>query len=109
MDRFDVEQQIMDCWHVVDDLKVLTEAVIENNLSHDEISNVLIGLETLYQLKFDKLFRTFEETIRQNHEARQESLFDDDNMSISQPDVVMAKTRWDANLTTNSTTTDWTI
>ena len=64
-DRFDLEQQILDCWRIVDDLKFLTEYVIEDSSStKDSISNVTIGLEQLYQIKFDKLFRTFEELVR---------------------------------------------
>ena len=64
-DRFDLEQQILDCWRVVDDLKLLTEYVMEDSSANtDSISNVTIGLEQLYQIKFDKLFRTFEELIR---------------------------------------------
>ena len=63
-DRFDLEQQIFDCWHIVDDIKVLNESICESNLTADEVANVLIGLEQLYQLKFDKLFRTFETCIK---------------------------------------------
>ena len=64
-DRFDLEQQILDCWRIVDDLKLLSEYVIEDPSStKDSISNVTIGLEQLYQIKFDKLFRTFEELVR---------------------------------------------
>lgn len=62
MNRFDLEQQILDCWHVVDDLKILTESVCDNSppLTEDEITNILIGMEHLYQLKFQRLFRVFE-------------------------------------------------
>jgi len=64
-DRFDLEQQIMGCWQIVDDLKVLFENVVENeNLTKDAISNVVLGLEELYQMKFDKLFRTFEKVTK---------------------------------------------
>lgn len=62
-DRFDLEQQIMECWRVTDDLKALTEGVLEDNLSHDDITNITIGLEKLYNLRFDRLFRTFESMI----------------------------------------------
>lgn len=64
-DRFDLEQQIMGCWQIVDDLKVLFENVVEDeNLTKDSISNVVLGLEQLYQMKFDKLFRTFEQVTK---------------------------------------------
>jgi len=71
--RFELEQQIMDCWHIVDDLKVLSEATIENDdMTMDKVSNITIGLEQLYQLKFEKLFELFEENIRQQYNQTEE-------------------------------------
>jgi hypothetical protein len=63
-DRFDLEQQIMDCWGITDDLDVLFEAVMEKNLTKDNIANILLGMKDLYQLKFEKTFDTFEKCIR---------------------------------------------
>ena len=57
---YDLEQQIMECWRVTDDMKILTEEVMEGDFSKDQICNVLIGLEQLYAIKFNKLFRTYE-------------------------------------------------
>lgn len=65
--RFDLEQQIMDCWRVTDDMKILSEEIIEGDFSKDQITNVLIGLEQLYSIRFDKMFRTFEQYIKENH------------------------------------------
>ena len=64
-DRFDLEQGIMKCWNITDDIDMLCESVLENEMSQDDISNVLIGLKALYDIKFDKLFRQFEELVRQ--------------------------------------------
>jgi len=61
--RFDMEQEILDCWHVTDDIDVLMEAVLEKNLDTDTIANALLGMKTIYQLKFDRLFGTFEDLI----------------------------------------------
>ena len=88
MDRFDLEQQIFGCWNIVDELKVLSEAVCEKNLSTDEVTNILMGLERLYQLKFDKLFLTFEKLVKsgslegRDEVGQQASLFDD-NMNTN--------------------------
>ena len=65
-DRFDFEQQIMSCWNVTTDLKDLNEGVLESNLSKDQISNALMGIEQLYELRFNKLFQQFE-TLIQEH------------------------------------------
>jgi len=63
VDRFVLEQNIQQCWSMVEDIKLLNESVLERNLTTDEISNVLLGLESLYQLKFLKLWETFETLI----------------------------------------------
>ena len=63
MDRFDVEQNIMDCWHLVDDIKHLTEMVLDRDASTDDIANILIGMQTLYNDRFDKLMNSFEEVV----------------------------------------------
>ena len=65
-DRFDFEQQIMNCWNVTSDLKDLNEALLESDLTKDQISNILTGIEQLYQIRFDKLFRQFETLVREN-------------------------------------------
>ena len=59
-DRFDMEQEVMKCWNVVEDLKVLHEGVLERDLTRDQISNILLGLGEIYQLRFEVLFDTFE-------------------------------------------------
>jgi hypothetical protein len=65
-DRFDLEQQILECWNVTTDIKHVTEYVLDAPLEpnrEDKISNMLIGMEELYNLKFQKLFETFEKLI----------------------------------------------
>jgi hypothetical protein len=64
--RFDFEQQIMSCWNVTTDLKDLAEGALENDMSHDQIANALIGMRELYELRFDKLFRQFEQMVREH-------------------------------------------
>ena len=67
-DQFDFEQQIMNCWNVTTDLKDLNEGVLESSLSKDQIANVLIGIEQLYNIRFEKLFRMFEQFNRERYE-----------------------------------------
>ena len=62
--RFDMEQEIFAVWHITDDLNVLHEAVLEKDISRDEISCTVMGLEHLYNLKFQRLMSTFEELIK---------------------------------------------
>ena len=62
-DRFDLEQHIMKCWNVTEDIDLLNYNVLEKDMSKDEISNFLLGLKTIYECKFNDLFDTFSELI----------------------------------------------
>lgn len=69
-DRFDLEQQILDCWKIIDDIRLLDKNVLEGkieggNMTQDEISNYLMGLESIYELKFSQMFNTFGDLITQ--------------------------------------------
>lgn len=64
---FDFEQQIMDCWGIVEDLKTLTQGTLEMNLSKDTIANITLGMADLYQLKFNLLFDTYERLISESY------------------------------------------
>jgi len=65
-DRFEMETQIMSCWNVTTDLKDLTEGVLEHDMSQDQIANALMGMQELYEIRFDKLFRIFEQLVNQH-------------------------------------------
>ena len=56
VDRFDLEQQIMQCWSMVDDVKLFAE--------QGAPSNEFAALATVYHRKFETLFDTFELMLR---------------------------------------------
>ena len=62
--RFDLEQDIHDCWNITKDIDTLLVGVVEQDLTRDQIANILLGMQELYSLKFDRLFTTFEEMIK---------------------------------------------
>ena len=65
--RFDHEQQLLDCWRITSDLQTILEATESAGMTTaatDEIQNMLIGTIALYERKFDKLFQTFEQSIK---------------------------------------------
>lgn len=64
---FDHEQQIMKCWNVVDDLRALNAAILETDITRDKISNILMGMADLYDVKFDTLFNQFEQSIEEKN------------------------------------------
>ncbi len=61
-DRFNVEAAIFDCWKVVDDIKTLRENV--DNLDADQLDSYLLGLETIYAVKFGALYEAFEQSLK---------------------------------------------
>ena len=64
--RFDLEQQIMQTWQIVDDLKLFREILDSEEFAGlsaeftDKIDNYMLGLITIYGYRFDRTFRTFE-------------------------------------------------
>lgn len=68
-DVYDLEQAMLTCWNVVDDIKLLYENVLDNpDMTIDEISNVLLGLSAIYSIKHQKAFDIFEDVFRQHNE-----------------------------------------
>jgi hypothetical protein len=60
-DRFDLEQLILKNWEVVTEIKHLRELISDGKPTQDQIENYLLGLETIYEVKFNKLWDCFEE------------------------------------------------
>jgi hypothetical protein len=70
-DQFDFEQQIRECWRVTSDIKTVSEFMLDAPLEKghdDKVANMLIGIETLYEAKFDKLWRMFEQFSSERYE-----------------------------------------
>ena len=63
---YDLETMIMDCWHVCDDLQVVFKQIGdgEREPTHDELMNALMGMQQVYQWKFEQLFFMYEQVIK---------------------------------------------
>ena len=70
--QFNLEQRIMECWMVVDDIRTVYTRHLdgEKPLTDDEFANVMIGMEKLYDIKFYNLFSTFEKFLKEIHESK---------------------------------------
>lgn len=65
-DRFDLEQGILKCWNITEDIDSLYTRVLDGEeMSVDEISNYLLGLKSIYDVKFDQLFKMFETLVHE--------------------------------------------
>lgn len=61
----DLEPMIMDCWSVCNDLETVFKQIGdgERDPTHDELMNTLMGMQQLYQWKFEQLFNKYEGVI----------------------------------------------
>ena len=55
--RFDMEQEIMQAWQVLDDIKMLSAREGTEKADWDAVGR-------LYQIRFETLFETFEQLIK---------------------------------------------
>ena len=54
-DRFYLEQQILDCWKITDDLRLVAV----------KGEQAVVAVATLYELKFEQLWSTFESMVHE--------------------------------------------
>ena len=76
---FDLEQRIMNCWNVVDDINDVYNYIGDNEFftgmdakHQDKILNLLLGMKEMYALKFENCFADFEVVTREYHLNRKE-------------------------------------
>ena len=59
-DRFDLEDSILSCWEIVDELELISK---QQDLDIKAYQQLVEALRVLYSLKFANLFSTFEKCI----------------------------------------------
>jgi len=66
-DRFLLEDKIMQCWHVTDDLDTIAEYIADAEdiptKHQDQLLNMLFGMRSLYNQKFTSMFNLFGELV----------------------------------------------
>lgn len=84
---FDLEQQIMQCWNMVDDVDMLYYHLGDDpkfiGLSaeaEDEMMNLLLGLKSIYDLKFQRMWKTFEDVCAEYHKRGKMAQLDRESM-----------------------------
>ena len=60
---YELEPHIMDCWSVCNDLESVFKQIGDGERvpTEDEMMNTLMGMQQLYQWKFEQLFDKFEQ------------------------------------------------
>lgn len=69
VDRFDLEQAIMNAWATSEDLDLVYHNTDNLNLSNkdcDTLQNQMLGLKYLFELRMEKVWDVFEKITKQN-------------------------------------------
>jgi hypothetical protein len=61
VDRFDLEQAIMEVWQVVGDLKLLTERL--EYMNEDQMFSAVHGLQIFADMRCESLWNTYEQCL----------------------------------------------
>jgi len=62
--RFELEQDILNAWKITDDISMLYENILEDeHIDKDTIANALLGLQTIYSMRFERMWNTFEDMV----------------------------------------------
>ena len=64
---YELEAHIMDCWSVCNDLETVFKQIGdgERDPTPDEVMNALMGMQQVYQWKFEQMFYKFEQTLKE--------------------------------------------
>lgn len=69
MNRFDLEQSIMNCWSLIDDVEMVSEHIENLDLTKPEhidiLQNLLLGIHSIGQVRFLRLMNNFETMIEE--------------------------------------------
>lgn len=76
---FDLEQQIVECWNVINDIETVTKWFADDPAWKDldpkvcdAIMNKYFAIQELYELKFQKTWDTFEKVCSEYHSNRRD-------------------------------------
>jgi hypothetical protein len=64
----DMEQQLLRCWEITEDLWLVANEHEDN----DDISNKVLGLKHVYEMRFNKLWDLYEKTVTEYYAMRDE-------------------------------------
>jgi hypothetical protein len=69
---FDLEQDILRCWNITDDIGEILDDLESGNMAIHEAVEALRAYQKVYQRRFERCFRRFEEYNREAWTARKQ-------------------------------------
>lgn len=66
MDRFKLEDAIMQCWTTKEDLMLLAKRYADHPqpMTEDQVVNAIHGIASVHELRCDELFEVFKQTFK---------------------------------------------
>lgn len=71
----DLEQEVLRCWEITQDLNLLAEVVNDGSDHTDTVK----GIKEVYELRFEKAWATYEEVVKEYYEMNQRKGNSDDD------------------------------
>lgn len=68
--QFDLEQNILKCWNITDDVRDIAMDLAEGHMTTTEAAQALQAYAQVYQRRFDRCFGQFEDFCREVHDLR---------------------------------------
>ena len=68
--NFDLEQNILKCWNIVDDIRDTLNDLESGHMTQADAVSGLRAFADVYQLRFDRTFRGYEQVCQGLHELR---------------------------------------
>ena len=65
----DLEQEVLQCWGVTEDLKLFAE---EYKHCDVDVYNKALGLAYVYEMRFNRAWDTYEKLVKEYYELREE-------------------------------------
>ena len=76
MTAFDLEQDIMKCWSVTDDIGEIAADLAEGHMTAEEAARALEAYQQVYSRRFERCFSRFEQFNREVWELRRSTAED---------------------------------
>jgi hypothetical protein len=66
VDRFNLEDAIMQAWQTEQDLKLFLEYYMDASeaMSEDEVANTVLGIEKIHSIRMSKLWQVYKQTFK---------------------------------------------
>jgi hypothetical protein len=70
--NFELEQDILKCWNITSDVRELLTDWQEGRMRDEDVMQALDAYVKVYENRFERTFRRFEQQCRNLHELRQQ-------------------------------------